>query len=407
MKFGKKLIGTVLALLACFFLGCATKKTTTSISSNPIGVGISVNEEYQGETPLTIDLVKDSKASSEFYSTTFIFRAEKEGYKTETRVFKGRPFQALTYVVPSRLHFALTPKKTGEDVKLSVKKDDAQKEDNLAKHYSGPIDKFKYNKTLGKKWALVIGISNYYDTRIPSLRYAATDAKSFYKWLIAPNGGKLAISRVNLLLEENATGKNIKTSLFVWLNQALEEDMVIIYFSGHGSPESPDSQDNLFLLPYDIQYDNIAPTGFPMWDIETALKRFIKAKKVVVIADACHSGGVGQAFDISRRSMRAIKVNTISSGLQNLSKVGDGVCVISASDNKQFSQENQKWGGGHGVFTYFLLKGLKGEADYNRDGSVSLGELIPFLSEEVRRETRNAQSPTVSGKFDPALTISR
>ncbi len=284
---------------------------------------------------------------------------------------------------------------------------EVQKEDNLAKHYSSPIDKFKYSKTLGKRWAVVIGISNYHDTRIPSLRYAATDADSFYKWLISPNGGKFAVSRVNLLLDQNATGKNIKTSLFVWLNQALEEDMVIIYFSGHGSPESPDSQDNLFLLPYDTQYDNIAPTGFPMWDIETALKRFIKAKKVVVIADACHSGGVGQAFDITRRSKRAIKINTINSGLQSLSKVGDGICVISASDNKQFSQENQKWGGGHGVFTYFLLKGLKGEADYNRDGSVSLGELIPFLSEEVRRETMNAQSPIVSGKFDPALTISR
>jgi len=59
------------------------------------------------------------------------------------------------------------------------------------------------------------------------------------------------------------------------------------------------------------------------------------------------------------------------------------------------------------VFTYFLLKGLKGEADYNQDARVSLGELIPFLSEQVRRETRNAQSPTVAGKFDPALSVGR
>jgi uncharacterized caspase-like protein len=254
---------------------------------------------------------------------------------------------------------------------------------------------------------VVIGISGYADSRIPSLRYASVDAKSFYGWIVSEKGGRYAPSRVKLLLDQDATGKNIKNALFVWLKQALEEDIVAVYFAGHGSPESPDSTKNLFLLPYDAQYDNIAATGFPMWDIETALERFIKAKKVIIIADACHSGGVGQAFDIVRRANRAIEVNPISSGLQDLSAVGDGICVISASDNKQFSQESQKWGGGHGVFTYFLLKGLKGEADYNEDRNVSLGELIPYLSEQVRRVTRNAQSPTVAGKFDPALKIAQ
>ena len=256
-----------------------------------------------------------------------------------------------------------------------------------------------------QKWAVVIGISRYKDSRIAGLRYAAADARSFYEWLISQQGGGYAPSRVALLLDSEATAQNIKNALFNWLKQPLAEDMATIYFAGHGSPESPDSPHNLFLLPYDAVYDNVAATGFPMWDIETALKRFIKAKKVVVIADACHSGGVGQAFDVARRDNRSVQVNPINSGLQNLSQVGDGIAVISASDDKQFSQEGQQWGNGHGVFTYYLLKGVHGDADYNRDGHVTLGELIPYLSEKVRRETRNAQSPTVSGKFDPALSI--
>lgn len=256
-----------------------------------------------------------------------------------------------------------------------------------------------------QKWAVVIGISKYRDSRVAGLRYASTDARFFHNWLISQQGGEYAPSRVRLLLDSEATSKNIKNALFNWLKQVLEEDMVTIYFAGHGSPESPDSPNNLFLLPFDVTYDDIATTGFPMWDIETALKRFIKAKKVVVIADACHSGGVGQSFDIARRGDRGIQINPISSGLQNLSQVGDGIAVISASDDKQFSQEGQQWGGGHGVFTYYLLKGLNGDADYNKDGRVTLGELIPYLSEKVRRETRNAQSPTVAGKFDPALSI--
>jgi hypothetical protein len=272
----------------------------------------------------------------------------------------------------------------------------AQKEDSF---------KRPAQQAIGQKWAVVIGISKYKDSRVAGLRYASADARSFYDWLISQQGGGYAPSQIRLLLDSGATAESIKNALFSWLKQALEEDMVTIYFAGHGSPESPDSPNNLFLLPFDTKYNDIASTGFPMWDVETALKRFIKAKKVVVIADACHSGGVGQSFDIARRGDRSVKINPISSGLQNLSKIGDGVAVISASDDKQFSQESQSWGGGHGVFTYFLLKGLNGDADYNRDGQVTMGELIPYLSEQVRRDTRNAQSPTVSGKFDPAMSI--
>lgn len=257
------------------------------------------------------------------------------------------------------------------------------------------------------RFAVIIGVSNYKDARIPTLRYAAKDAKGFYDWCVSPLGGKYAPANVKLLLNEQATCKNIKNALFNWLKRALKEDMVTIYFAGHGSPESPDEAKNLFLLPYDAQYDNVAATGFPMWDIETALKRFIKAKKVVVIADACHSGGVGESFDIARRANRGMKVVPVNTGLHDLTKVSEGVCVISASDDKQMSRESEDWGGGHGVFTFYLLEGLTGDADYSKDAKVTLGELIPYLSEKVRRATKSAQSPTVSGKFYPALTIGR
>lgn len=196
----------------------------------------------------------------------------------------------------------------------------------------------------------------------------------------------------------------MRDALFNWLRQAIAEDVVTIYFAGHGSPDSPE---NLHLLPHDAAYDNISATGFPMWDIETALKRFVRARRVVVIADACHAGGVGQGYDIAHRATPDLKANPISTGLQNLSRIGEGIAVLSASDNNQFSAESAQFGGGHGVFTHYLLNGLKGEADYSGDGRVTLGELIPYLSEHVRRETRNAQSPTIAGKFDPALTLGR
>jgi len=258
-----------------------------------------------------------------------------------------------------------------------------------------------------RRWAVVIGISEYQDSRIPTLRYASTDATAFYDWLVSPEGGRYPPSQVRLLLNDAATARMIREALFSWLGQAIEEDIVTIYFAGHGSPDTPDTPENLYLLPYDAQYGSIASTGFPMWDVETALERFIDARRVVVIADACHSGGVGEAFDVARRGNPEMEANPVAAGLQGLTQVGDGIAVISAADDNQFSYEGQQYGGGHGVFTYYLLEGLGGEADYNKDGSVTLGELIPFLSEQVRRATRNAQSPTIAGKFDPAITLGR
>jgi len=256
-------------------------------------------------------------------------------------------------------------------------------------------------------WAVVIGISSYKDSRIPALRYAASDAQSFYHWLVNPQGGRYAPANVKLLLDRDATVINIRQALFDWLQQAVAEDQVTIYFAGHGSPDSPDSSSNLFLLPYDTDYSRISSTAFPMWDVETALKRYVRAKRVVVIADACHAAGVGEGFDIARRSGRGMTVNPIDVGLENLANVGEGTCVISASSGSQTSQEGAKWGGGYGVFTYFLLQGLNGQADYPRDGRITLGKLTQYVSEQVRRATRNAQTPIVSGRYDPAWLIAK
>jgi len=267
------------------------------------------------------------------------------------------------------------------------------------------LPKQKYSRS--QNWAVVIGVSDYQDSRVPALRYASKDAESFYSWLVSTEGGRYTPQRVKLLVNDDATNGNIKQALYKWLGQAIEEDQVTIFFAGHGSPNSPDTPENLFLLPYDVNYESIESSGFPMWDIETALHRFIKAKKVTVIADACHSGGIGKPYDVVNRANRALQINRITSGLQDLSKVGDGVAVISASGDGEFSREGEEWGGGHGVFTHFLLEGLKGDADYNSDKDVTLGELIPYISEKVRRATRSGQSPTVSGRFDPAMSIGR
>jgi len=327
-----------------------------------------------------------------------IFKFTGSGTSNES----GYSIQQLSFETAALENFQTYMAKSSKPIQSA--KEEKNQYVKEAQKYNPPVKK---DDLISVRWALVIGISNYRDSRIPSLRYASSDANAFYDWLISPSGGRYAPSRVRLLLNEEATGRSIKMALYEWLGETIEEDIVTIFFAGHGSPQSPDKLENLYLLPYDTQYDSVATTGFPMWDIETALKRFIRAKKVIVMADACHAGGIGQSFDVARRANRGMNAIPISSNLQNLSEIGDGICIISASDDNQYSQESNKWGGGHGVFTYYLLQGLKGKADYSKDNRVSLGEIIPYLSEQVRRATRNAQTPTVAGRFDPALSIGK
>jgi len=284
----------------------------------------------------------------------------------------------------------------------------AQVKPQVRKPVSVPQKKeqvLKSEKPVLYRWALVIGISKYKDKRVPELLYARRDAEAFYQWLVSTDGGNYDKSHVMLLCDEQATAGSIRDALFNWLKQPIAEDLVTIYYAGHGSPESPDNLKNLFLLPYDVNYAKIGSTGFPMWDIETSLNRFIRAKRVIVVADACHAAGVGENFDTALRAGRGLKVNPITNGFSGLSDAGDSVCILSAAAASQFSQEGEKWGGGHGVFTYFLLQGLSGKADSNHDGHVTVGELTPYISEHVRRATKSAQCPRMAGSFDPNLTI--
>ena len=80
--------------------------------------------------------------------------------------------------------------------------------------------------------------------------------------------------------------------------------------------------------------------------------------------------------------------------------------VITASDISESSFEDAKWGDGHGVFTYFLLRGLQGEADRNHDGVVTAGELFAYLQQSVRQATDGKQNPRAMVGIDSSLTIS-
>jgi hypothetical protein len=254
------------------------------------------------------------------------------------------------------------------------------------------------------RWAVLIGLSDYkYDTRwhprkgIPDLKYAHCDAKAFAEFLMSPEGGAFSPDHVLLLTDRKATVKEVRKAIGDFLAQSLEDDLVIIFFAGHGTPD-PKNPENLYLLCHDTEPGNYYGTALPMWEIDVALSRSIRSKRVFVFADACHSAGVGG----TRTKPTSNRFNQY---LERLAASKEGVTKITASRSDELSLEREFPEGGHGVFTYYLLKGLKGEADENGDGFVTMTEGFAYLYDRVRSVTRHSQNPWSSAYVSPDIPL--
>ena len=255
----------------------------------------------------------------------------------------------------------------------------------------------------GDRWAVVVGVSDY-RAGVQNLQYADDDARAFHEFLLSPRGGRFAPDKVRLLVDAEATSQALKEALFVFLSQAKKEDLVIVYFSGHGASE-PGRPDLVYLLTHDADPERLASTAFAMYEISTALRLHIAAERMLILADACHSGAI-----LSLPTQVAMKSPEEENELvyryfQELSQTLPGRAVFTASEAREQSQEGAQWGGGHGVFTYHLLEGMRGKADRDNNGVVTLGETIEYTRREVRKDTNDRQNPDPGGDFDRRLPL--
>ena len=252
----------------------------------------------------------------------------------------------------------------------------------------------------GTVYAVIVGISKYqYNGRgINNLQYAQADAQSFLKFIMSPAGGSVRKENIRALFDEEATEHNLRTALFTFLSTPQENDTVLLFFAGHGDKD-PNNPGNTYLLTYDTDPSNMGGTAFPMFDFPQVFTRNIKAKRVITFADTCHSFGISgqRAVDDSDREGERKKTREINLINQYLIEyiAKEERAVITSSDIDEESLEDAQWGGGHGVFTYFLLKGLQGAADTNGDHNVTFAELAAYLRQQVPKATANKQHPKI------------
>ena len=273
----------------------------------------------------------------------------------------------------------------------------------IASNPGSLVPKSRDAKAEPQRWAVVVGTSEYLNRGVASLKFADKDAESFARFLQTPEGGGFQPDHMRILLNKDATLAKLQEALIDFLQQAIDKDLVIIYFAGHGLPD-PARLQNLYLLTYDADPSRLGTTAFPMWQIKDVLERYISAKRIVVFSDACHSGGI--SVDFATRGMDATKSNLINQYLADLSRTKEGIVIFTASAAGEVSQEIPELG--HGIFTYFLLQGMKGEADFNNDYTVTINELMQYVEDQVKRKTKGAQNPMRSQTvYDKDLTISQ
>lgn len=248
-------------------------------------------------------------------------------------------------------------------------------------------------------WAVVIGINGY--PRVRQLKYAVNDARAFYDLLVKTN--QIPSENVFLMVNGQASLKQLRSILGTRLkNKAGKDDMVIIYFAGHGATErdmmSPDG-DGLekYLLPYDADPNDLYASALPMREIAHIFHR-IRSERLIFIADACYSGASGGRTV----SISGVRANISDAFLERIAG-GKGKVIITASSANEVSVEKDELR--HGVFTYYMVEGLRGKADTDLNGLITVDEAYRYVSDKVTQATGQEQHPVKKGAVEGQMVL--
>ena len=195
------------------------------------------------------------------------------------------------------------------------------------------------------KWALVIGVSKFEDPSIPTLKFAAKDAQDFGDYLVKK--ANFARDHVKVLVNEQATQRQIMSAMGdKFLPQVVKkDDLVIIFYSSHGTPSSRDVVGANFLVAYDTQKKDLFATGIDAASLTRLLRERVHAERTLIVMDACHSGGAADgAKDTSSGANFDLKQLPL----------GTGQMLISSSAEDERSWESKRYP--NGIFTHYLLE---------------------------------------------------
>ena len=237
----------------------------------------------------------------------------------------------------------------------------------------------------GKVYAVIIGIGNYQDGRIPVLPGMERNAQGVYEVFTDPLYGRIPKEQIKLLLGQEATTRNLKKILGKWLRQQVSaEDAIIIYYSGQHAFEA----DERYWVTSDAASEDWHSTALRQQKLLEMLQR-LKAKNLLLFLDAAALPGKDG-------------VPAGQSGMAWKELAGAaGRAIISAADGQSPALEPKTQ---QTVFTYALVEGLKGAADENRDGVIESTEIWNYVKSQAEK-AGTPQLPELHGELPANLPL--
>lgn len=235
----------------------------------------------------------------------------------------------------------------------------------------------------GNLYLLAVGVSQYQDPKIPNLTYAAKDAGDAYDLLTSQRALYKHIV-AKLLQNRQATKSNIERWFEAGCRVAKPQDTLIFYFSGHGTVD-PESGEQYLAVAHDTDVANLGETAVPMSGLDFLGK--IRADHALIILDTCHAAGVAD-FASSPNGPSFFMLFEQFVTLRNK-------LLLTSSRTSEESWELLKLD--NGVFTHLFLKGLKGDADANQNGRVTVEEVFRYVKDGTEKLTKGIQHPELAG----------
>jgi hypothetical protein len=224
--------------------------------------------------------------------------------------------------------------------------------------------------------ALIVGIANY--TKVRQLSETVLDdARDVAALLQSPDRCGYRPANVETLLDERATADGIRAGLARLAREADPGDTVMLFFSGHGGRVEVGPGAGAYLIPFDCDPDRLRATAISSDELTTALSA-VKARRLVVLLDACHSAGVGEVKALQPAA--ELKAGLDEKTYSALAK-GAGRVIMASSRTAEVSLVLR--GMRNSLFTHYLLEALRGSAVSSGDGLVRVFDVFHYVSDKV------------------------
>ena len=251
----------------------------------------------------------------------------------------------------------------------------------------------------GSRYGLVIGVGKHSNEKY-NLEYAHADAQAMYDLMTDKDCGMFPKRNVQLLLDEKANWSALRKEFARLIRSTGANDVVWVYYAGHACREGSD----IYWLQHDASLEDLYGTAMSGSDVNEAFTK-IRADRLIMFLDCCYAEAVTEDGIAGRTAEAALSADEITRKYS-----GEGRMTIAASRNMERAVEDKSLG--HGVFTYYLIEGLSGEADDDADGVVTASELLEYLPERVREASKRLgceHVPVLSGRIagEVALTLNK